>query len=253
MQVAAGGGGEAAGTAQRHRPACGYESIWNGRDELVHRPSPPPATQPSAKLWRGCWRWRPRRDFDSKRSICRHCVRLRNSARLRESPAKPQGEWTVSGVSETLGRGPTDHPREMSSCAIGSTTSNGGGDSSVKAGAWIARRASHRAGRVHGARRVWTPRDGGRPSCAAPGCRRMVSRLWREAPRCARQRCTGDAMPALSGPSGRTEANARRTSALLVSRHRGSWNNSARRYFSFYRHLPRLTAFANFTAGTLGW
>lgn len=62
----------------------GYESVWNGRDELVHRPWPLPAIQPSAKLCRCCSRWRPLRDFD-KRRICRYCVRLRNSARLRES------------------------------------------------------------------------------------------------------------------------------------------------------------------------
>ncbi len=62
----------------------GYESIWNGRDELVNRPTPPPPVQASAKLCGGCWRWRPLRDFDERR-ICRHCVRLRNSARVRES------------------------------------------------------------------------------------------------------------------------------------------------------------------------
>jgi len=56
-----------------------YESVWNGRDELVHRP--PPVPVPS-KLCRVCWRRRPLRDFD-KRLICRRCVRLRNSARLR--------------------------------------------------------------------------------------------------------------------------------------------------------------------------
>ena len=61
----------------------GYESIWNGRDELVHRPSPPPPVQASAKLCRCCQRWRPLGDFD-KRRICRHCVRLRNSGRVRE-------------------------------------------------------------------------------------------------------------------------------------------------------------------------
>ena len=61
----------------------GYESIWNGRDELVHRP-PPPAVEASAKLCRGCWRWRQLRDFE-KRRICRHCVRLRNSGRLRKT------------------------------------------------------------------------------------------------------------------------------------------------------------------------
>ena len=63
----------------------GYESVWNGRDELVHRTSPPPATRPSARLCRCCWRWRPLRDFDRKRRICRRCVRLRNSARVRKS------------------------------------------------------------------------------------------------------------------------------------------------------------------------
>lgn len=62
----------------------GYESIWNGRDELVHRPWPSPPMRASAKLCCGCWRWRPRGDFDERR-ICRHCVRLRNSARVRES------------------------------------------------------------------------------------------------------------------------------------------------------------------------
>lgn len=62
----------------------GYESIWNGRDELVNRPSPPPPAQAAAKICGGCWRWRPLRDFDERR-ICRHCVRLRNSARVRES------------------------------------------------------------------------------------------------------------------------------------------------------------------------
>ncbi len=60
-----------------------YQSIWNGRDELVHRPLAPPP-QALAKLCCGCWRRRPLRDFD-KRRICRHCVRLRNSARLRKS------------------------------------------------------------------------------------------------------------------------------------------------------------------------
>ena len=80
-QAVRSGGNGATPTASMH----GYESIWNGRDELVHRPSPPPAIQPSAKLCLCCWRWRPLRDFDSKRRVCRHCVRLRNSVRLRES------------------------------------------------------------------------------------------------------------------------------------------------------------------------
>ena len=61
-----------------------YESIWNGRDPLVHRSFRPPPKQVSAKLCRCCWRWRPLRDFD-KRHLCRRCVRLRNGARVRES------------------------------------------------------------------------------------------------------------------------------------------------------------------------
>ena len=57
-----------------------YESVWNGRDELVHRPLPPPTP---SKICLHCWRRRPLRDFD-KRRICRRCIRLRNRARLRE-------------------------------------------------------------------------------------------------------------------------------------------------------------------------
>ncbi len=57
----------------------GYESVWNGR-ELIYQPPPP---RPTSKICRQCWRRRPLRDFD-KRRICRECVRLRNSARLRE-------------------------------------------------------------------------------------------------------------------------------------------------------------------------
>ena len=41
------------------------------------------------------------------------------------------------------------------------------------------------------------------------------------------------------------------TGDFLVSRNRGSWNTSARHYFSYCRHLPRFRASANFTAGTL--
>ncbi len=62
----------------------GYESIWNGRDELVHRPLPPLPAPAAEKLCRCCWRWRPLRDFDERR-ICRRCVRLRNSERVRKS------------------------------------------------------------------------------------------------------------------------------------------------------------------------
>ena len=57
-----------------------YESVWNGRDELIHRP---PLLRSPSKVCRQCWCRRPLRDFD-KRRICRHCVRLRNSARLRK-------------------------------------------------------------------------------------------------------------------------------------------------------------------------
>ena len=60
-----------------------YESVWNGRDELVHQLSRP-APQLPTKLCPVCWRRRPLRDFD-KRRICRRCVRLRTSARLQES------------------------------------------------------------------------------------------------------------------------------------------------------------------------
>lgn len=80
--VMAASGDGATSSASMH----GYESIWNGRDELVHRPSLPPPVQASAKLCRSCWRWRPLGDFDERR-ICRHCVRLRNSARVRKSRA----------------------------------------------------------------------------------------------------------------------------------------------------------------------
>ncbi len=68
--------------------ADGYESVWNGRDELVHRPPPPPA---ASKLCRVCWHRRPLRDFD-KRLVCRRCIRLRNSARLRAYREKARGE-----------------------------------------------------------------------------------------------------------------------------------------------------------------
>ena len=57
----------------------GYESVWNGR-ALIYRPPPP---RPPSRICRQCWRRRPLRDFD-KRRLCRRCVRLRNSARLRE-------------------------------------------------------------------------------------------------------------------------------------------------------------------------
>lgn len=62
--------------------ACrdGYVSVWNGRDELIHRPLPPPAPFRICCL---CWNRRPPGDFDRRR-ICRRCVRLQTSARLRE-------------------------------------------------------------------------------------------------------------------------------------------------------------------------
>ena len=46
----------------------GYESVWNGRDELVHRPSPPAPRLP-AKLSPVCWRLFPLGDFDRRRIL----------------------------------------------------------------------------------------------------------------------------------------------------------------------------------------
>ena len=76
-------------TAEWRRSAWATTSRFgNGRDELVHRPLPAPVP---SKLCRVCWRRRPLRDFD-KRLICRRCIRLRNSARLRAYRESARGE-----------------------------------------------------------------------------------------------------------------------------------------------------------------
>ena len=57
-----------------------YELVWNGRDELVHRPRPPPV--PTTRFCGGCWRRRLFSDFGG--DICRRCARVRKRGRLRD-------------------------------------------------------------------------------------------------------------------------------------------------------------------------
>ena len=185
-----------------------YESVWNGRDELLHRSLAP---EIPSKVCCLCWNRRPLSDFD-KRHICRRCIRLRNSARLRKYREAARANrvcqvclkrQAVAGLTicERCQAGKREQSSKRRRRLLGESRCVDC-TASLPPG-WKAARCRACV-------------DGG--VARHPARHGVVSHLRQAPPSGTCRRCSGHAMPALSGPGGRTPANASRR----ASKERGS-------------------------------
>ena len=138
-----------------------YESVWNGPDELIHRPPRPHAP---SKICRLCWNPRPLGEFD-KRRICRRCVRILNKARLRgyREAAKTTGMCQVC-LKRRAAAGLT----MCGECRVRQRAQNVTYRQRLRDEGrcvWIVLRVSRRDGSGPGAGRVSTMREEGQPTC----------------------------------------------------------------------------------------